>query len=105
MPIYTEAPSYNDAYNHNLKVTLEWIHEQLCLSAGGPRILWDLTYFREPGGDSKQLGKDILAERMMRELIEEHGNLELAHSATATREDLQRWSEVREGILGAVERG
>lgn len=105
MPIYAAKPSYNYAYNHNMKVTLEWIREQLWLPVGGPRMLWDLTYFREPGGDSKQLGKDILEERMMRELIEEHGSLGLVLSATATQEDLQRWSEVKEGIHKATKQG
>ncbi|KZM23829.1 uncharacterized protein EKO05_0001042 [Ascochyta rabiei] len=88
--------------NDNRKVTLEWIRAQLWLPVGGPRILWDLTYFRDSVQDAKQLRKEIMAERMMRELMERNGRLELAQSATATREDLQRGSEIGNVVLEAV---
>ncbi|KAF9701018.1 hypothetical protein EKO04_001133 [Ascochyta lentis] len=88
--------------NDNRKVTLEWIREQLWLPVGGPRILWDLTHFRDSVQDAQQLRNEVLAERMMRGLIERNGSLELAQSATAIREDLQRWSEVRDDVLEAV---
>ena len=89
-------------YNHNRKVTLEWIREQMWLPVGGLHILWDLTYFRDSVKDEKQLRQDILSERMMRELLEENGKLELGQSATANREDLRRWSDIRPVILEAV---
>ncbi|KAJ4349049.1 hypothetical protein N0V95_004927 [Ascochyta clinopodiicola] len=88
--------------NKDRKVTLEWIRVQLWLVVGGPRILWDLTYFRDFVPDAKQLRKAMKAERMMRELMERDGSLDLAQSVTATQEDLQRWSEIRDVVLEAV---
>lgn len=89
-------------YNHNRRVTLEWIHEQMWLPKRGLRILWDLTYFRDSVQDARQLRQDILSERMMRELLEENGKLELAQSATANCDDLRRWSDIRAVVLEAV---
>lgn len=89
-------------YNHNQSVTLEWIREQMWLPTGGIRILWDLTYFRDSIQDAKQLRQNILSERMMRELLEENGKLELTQSATANRKDLRRWLDVSPVVLEAV---
>jgi hypothetical protein len=84
------------------KCTLDWIRAQLHEGAR-LRILWDLTYFRYSVEDAKHLREEIMAERMMKELVERDGGLELATSAMATRKDLEIWSEIRKVVLQAVE--
>jgi hypothetical protein len=84
------------------RIALEWLRPQL--SIAGPRIRWDLTNFRHPVNDVKQLRDAILLERMMRELIERDGYLELAQSTTANQKDLQRWANVRSMVLEAVKK-
>ena len=84
------------------KCTLDWVRAQLHEGAR-LRILWDLTYFRYPVEDARHLREQVMAERMMKELVERDGGLELATSAMATRKDLERWSEIREVVLQAVE--
>lgn len=91
--------------NRNRKVTLEWISNQLWLTAGvPPRILWDLTYFRESVENVKKLRRDIFSERIMKELIKQDGGLEQARSVASTKEDSQRWTEVRAAVLEALKR-
>ncbi|KAF2625708.1 hypothetical protein BU25DRAFT_109547 [Macroventuria anomochaeta] len=88
------------SYYNNQKFALEWVCAQL--PNDGLKIAWDLTHFRHSIEDASYLREEIVSERMMRELIERDGSLELAQSAAATWEDLQRWSEIRYVILEAV---
>lgn len=92
-------------YYNSMAVTLDWVWEMLPVE--GPRILWDLTYYRESGEDMKYLkSHDVLEgvvyERAMMELLNKNGSLELAQSVTATREDLQRWLEVKDRVLRVI---
>lgn len=82
------------------RMMLDWIHAQL--PSKGLRVAWDLTYYRTRIEDAAQLRDKILSARVMREMLERDGILELAQSATATREDLQRWSEIKDIVLEAV---
>lgn len=92
--------------NHwnSLTRTLEWIFAQL--PSESLRVAWDLTHFRGrlENSDAAQLRKTVMSECVMRELVERNGTLELERSATATREDSQRWSEMRETFLEAFHR-
>lgn len=85
--------------DHNRKVTLEWIRHQLWLNARTPPyVLWDLTHYREPSTDRESLTRAVLSEEMMKESIKLSGSLDQARSVTATKADLQRWSDVKEAV-------
>lgn len=109
-----ELSPYGDARRQELyderASTVDWICAQL--PEKGLRFAWDLTNFRYPIEDARQLRGEIMFKResrykttfewKMKKLIERDGSLELAQSVTATREDLQRWSEIREVVTQAV---
>lgn len=90
------------SYYNGQKLTLGWVHAQL--PDKKLRVVWDLTHFRRSVGSAVLLREEILAQPMMRELIERDGALEMAQSVAATREDLRRWSEIRHVVLEAVTR-
>lgn len=92
-------PNQTSFYNGQ-RFTLAWIHAQL--PSEGPKVVWDMTHFRHSVDDPARLRKEILAQPLMKELIQRDGALDLARSVNATQEDLQRWSEIRDTVSEAV---
>ncbi|KAJ4367950.1 hypothetical protein N0V86_009791 [Didymella sp. IMI 355093] len=82
------------------RFTLAWIYAQL--PDEGPQIVWDLTHFRHSVDDPTTLRKEVLSQPMMNKLVQRDGALDLAQSANAGPEDLQRWSEIRKTVSEAV---
>ncbi|KAF1925815.1 uncharacterized protein M421DRAFT_423375 [Didymella exigua CBS 183.55] len=94
-------PNEASFYNGQM-LTLAWIHAQL--PGEGPRIVWDLTHFRHSVDEPALLRKEIFSQPMMRKLLERDGALELEQSANATRDDLRRWSAIKNAVVEAVAR-
>lgn len=99
------SPTRRDSLtNHNRKVTLDWIRHQLWLNPSLPPYLrWDLTYFRESLVNLTSLRRIILSHEMMEESISMSRTLNQAHSATASKADLQRWIDVSQAVTRALE--
>lgn len=89
-------------FHEERKSTLEWLRAQLPDNA--LQVAWDLTNFQRPVEDAAEFREAVMSERMMRELVERDGSLNLAQSAAATQDSLQRWSEMKEIVHQAVGR-
>ncbi|KAF3046753.1 hypothetical protein E8E11_005349 [Didymella keratinophila] len=82
------------------RFTLQWIQAQL--PCEGPRVVWDLTHFRNSVIDPALLRQEILSQPMMKESIQRDGALDLTQSANSTQEDSERWSEIKNIVVEAV---
>ncbi|KAJ8116303.1 hypothetical protein OPT61_g2238 [Boeremia exigua] len=80
--------------------TLDWIYAQLPVR--GPRVAWDLMHFRPFVDRASILRENIMSMWMMRDQIEREDSFELKQSVTATKEEVQRWSEIESLILKAL---